>query len=161
MVGFRQQQPLRLTPSQAKPKIEKYCAYQERSHKQVLEKLRSMGLNEQEAGELLVELMQAGFVSEERFASSFVRGKFKLKGWGRKKIELSLKREGLSPRQIQSAMAEIKEPQYEQTLVKLAEKKLSTLKGTEFERRMKTKRYLLGRGYESEAIDQALDQVSF
>jgi len=43
----------------------------------------------------------------------------------------------------------------------LAEKKLLTLKGTDFERRMKTKRYLLGRGYESETIDQALDQVSF
>ncbi|MFM1898055.1 MAG: hypothetical protein RL577_295 [Bacteroidota bacterium] len=159
MVGFRQQQPSRLTPSQAKPKIEKYCAYQERSHKQVLEKLRSLGLNEQEAGEMLIELMQEGFVNEARYASSFVRGKFKLKGWGRKKIELSLKREGLSPRQIQTAMSEIQEPQYEQTLVKLAEKKLATLSGTDFERRMKTKRYLLGRGYESEAIDQALEHV--
>ncbi|MFM1898638.1 MAG: hypothetical protein RL577_878, partial [Bacteroidota bacterium] len=108
---------------------------------------------------MLIELMQEGFVNEARYASSFVRGKFKLKGWGRKKIELSLKREGLSPRQIQTAMSEIQEPQYEQTLVKLAEKKLATLSGTDFERRMKTKRYLLGRGYESEAIDQALEHV--
>jgi len=161
MPGFQPKQPLRLTPSQAKPKIEKYCAYQERSHKQVLEKLRSLGLDQQEAGEMLVELMQAGFVNEARYAAAFVRGRFKLKGWGRNKIEQALKREGLSSRQIETALAEIEEPQYEQTLVKLAEKKAASVSGTPFEKRMKIKRYLMGKGYELEAIETAVSALSF
>ncbi|MEY3861305.1 MAG: hypothetical protein RIS50_1586, partial [Bacteroidota bacterium] len=57
-----------LTPSQAKPKIEKFCAYQERSHQQVKRKLMGYGLNYLDADILLVELMQSNFLNEERFA---------------------------------------------------------------------------------------------
>ena len=41
------------TKEGARPKLEKYCAYQERSHKQVYEKCRSCGLSEADANELL------------------------------------------------------------------------------------------------------------
>ena len=56
------------TPSQARPKIEKYCAYQERSHQQVKRKLIGYGLNALDADMLLVELTQSNFLNEERFA---------------------------------------------------------------------------------------------
>jgi regulatory protein len=159
--SFPSSGPQRLTPSQAKPKIEKYCAYQERSHRQVLEKLRGYGLNSQEAGEMLVELLQSNFVSEERFAASFVRGKFGLKGWGRAKIEQALKREGLGARQIETAMKEIPDQRYEETLLRWAERKANSVSGTPFERKMKTKRFLVGKGYEPEAIDSVLSQLDF
>ena len=67
---FNDQQPFKktLTPSQAKPKIEKFCAYQERSHQQVKRKLMDYGLNGMDADILLVELMHSNFLNEERFA---------------------------------------------------------------------------------------------
>jgi regulatory protein len=83
------------TPSQAKPKIEKFCAYQERSHQQVKRKLQGYGLNGMDADILLVELMHANFLNEERFAMAYARGKFKIKGWGKAKIKQGLKREGV------------------------------------------------------------------
>ena len=72
-----------LTPSQAKPKIEKYCDYQERSHQQVKRKLQGYGLSSMDADLLLLEMMQANLLNEERFAMAYARGKFKIKGWGK------------------------------------------------------------------------------
>ena len=76
---------------EARQKIEHYCAYQERSHKQVQEKLLSFGLIPDVADELVIELIQGNFLNEARFASAFTRGRFNIKGWGKIKIKQHLK----------------------------------------------------------------------
>lgn len=149
-----------LTPSQAKPKIEKFCAYQERSHQQVKRKLQGYGLNGMDADILLVELMHANFLNEERFAMAYARGKFKIKGWGKAKIKQGLKREGVGEKLIQQALASLGMDDYLDTLNTLATKKWPLIKGAaHIEKVFKLKRYLLGKGYDFEAIDKAIAQV--
>lgn len=148
------------TPSQAKPKIEKFCAYQERSHQQVKRKLQGYGLNGMDADILLVELMHANFLNEERYAMAYARGKFKIKGWGKAKIKQGLKREGVGEKLIQQALASLGMDDYLDTLNTLATKKWPLIKGaSHIEKVFKLKRYLVGKGYDFEAIDKAIAQV--
>ena len=148
------------TPSQAKPKIEKFCAYQERSHQQVKRKLQGYGLNGMDADILLVELMHANFLNEERFAMAYARGKFKIKGWGKAKIKQGLKREGVGEKLIQQALASLGMDDYLDTLNTLTTKKWPLIKGaSHIEKVFKLKRYLVGKGYDFEAIDKVISAV--
>ena len=79
------------TPEQSLPKIKQYCAYQERCHKEVREKLYSFGLNKEEVNEIISTLINENYLNEERFAIQFAGGKFRMKQWGRIKIKMGLK----------------------------------------------------------------------
>ena len=82
-------------------KIEFYCAYQERSHKEVTEKLFKMGLKKNTIDEILSNLIQNNFINEARFASSYTSGKFRIKLWGKKRIKYGLKNHKVSDYNIQ------------------------------------------------------------
>ena len=49
-------------------KIEYYCSYQERSHKEVTDKLYKMGVKKNTIDEILAYLIQNDFLNEARFA---------------------------------------------------------------------------------------------
>jgi regulatory protein len=126
----------------------------------VKRKLQGYGLNGMDADILLVELMHANFLNEERFAMAYARGKFKIKGWGKAKIKQGLKREGVGEKLIQQALASLGMDDYLDTLNTLATKKWPLIKGaSHIEKVFKLKRYLLGKGYDFEAIDKAIAQV--
>ena len=149
----------RLTPEQAKINIENYCAYQERSHRQVRNKLFTYGLYSSEVESIISDLISSGFLNEERFAKAYAGGKFRMKSWGRAKIEYQLKGEGLSKRCIALGLKEIESADYEKTLVSLLKKKMSALKDENiFVRRQKAARFAMGKGYESELIWKILDR---
>lgn len=69
------------TPQQALQKIKNYCAYQERSHQEVKDKLYSFGLYKNEVENILGELIADNYLNEERFARQFAGGKFRMKQW--------------------------------------------------------------------------------
>jgi regulatory protein len=126
----------------------------------VKRKLQGYGLNGMDADILLVELMHANFLNEERFAMAYARGKFKIKGWGKAKIKQGLKREGVGEKLIQQALASLGMDDYLDTLNTLTTKKWPLIKGaSHIEKVFKLKRYLLGKGYDFEAIDKAIAQV--
>ena len=66
---------------EAQKKLEFYCAYQERSHKEVVTKLKDMRMIPDAIDVIVVHLIQNNFLNEERFAKAFVRGKFRIKKW--------------------------------------------------------------------------------
>jgi regulatory protein len=143
--------------TEALKKLEKYCAYQERSHKQVYQKCRDYGLTEDEANQILIELISSNFLNEQRFAEAYVKGKFKIKSWGKQKIVHGLNNAGVSKKLIENSMDKIDPKIYLQTLISLAEKKRATLReGTEFEKTIKIQRYLLSKGYKYDEISEAL-----
>ena len=79
-----------MTPGQALPKIKQYCAYQERSHSEIKDKLYGFGLRKNEVEEILATLIEENYCNEERFAEQFAGGKFRMKQWGRIKIRRAL-----------------------------------------------------------------------
>jgi regulatory protein len=140
------------TIQQAIPKIEHYCSYQERSHQEVKSKLFDFGLNTDEVNEVLVRLVKANFLNEERFAIAFVTGKFRQKKWGLKKIIFELKSKQVSEFCIKKALAFIEDDDYDNTLEQLAVKYFNKLKSSEniFVRQQKVIKYLMSKGYEYE-----------
>jgi regulatory protein len=149
-----------LTKEQALQKLRQYCAYQERSHSEVQQKLWDMGVKRAEHDEVIASLIEDDYLNEERFAIQFAGGKFRMKGWGRKKIYYGLKEKKVSDYCIKKAMNAIDEEAYEKTLNHLAEKKYESLKGEQYlVRRKKTTDYLLQKGYEPELINKALTSL--
>lgn len=146
-----------LTKEQALQKLRQYCAYQERSHYEVQQKLWDLGVRRSEHDEIISTLIEENYLNEERFAVQFAGGKFRLKEWGRKKIYYALKEKKVSDYSIKKALKQIDEGDYLKTLNSLAEKKYESLKGEQYlVRRKKTMDYLLQRGFEPELISGAL-----
>lgn len=145
--------PVKLTPSQAKEKIYSFCAYQERSHQEVKNKLYGYGLFRDDVEELLTHLITEGFLNEERFAKSFAGGKFRIKEWGRLKIINTLESKGVTSNCIRIGMREIDEADYLETLRSILKKKLESIESeNRFVLRDKVGRYAISRGYEPELV---------
>ncbi len=103
--------------------------------------------------QIIIQLMQEGFLNEERFARSFVRGKFRIKKWGRIKIRQHLKLREISEPIIRLALSEIEEDQYLKTLEELLDKKQRLLTESDpFKRKRKLTDFLLRKGYESHLV---------
>ena len=150
----------RLDPKKAKEKILRYCVYQERSHRQVKDRLYSFGLYKNEVEDLLTELITNGFLNEERFALAYVGGKFRIKQWGRIKIKNGLKMQGITPYLINKALKEIDEQDYQATLKKLLKKKAALIdSANKLEIKQKLLRYAISKGYESELVWQMIENI--
>lgn len=149
-----------LSPEEALPKLRHYCAYQERSHSEVKQKLWDLCVRRAEHDGIISALIEEDYLNEERFATRFAGGKFRMKEWGRKKIYYGLKEKGISDYLIKKAMKEIDEDIYLETLAKLAEKKYASLKGEQYlVRKKKTIDYLLQKGYEPELVTKAVNPI--
>ncbi len=133
-----------------------YCAYQERTQDEVRKRIKKWGVEEDdEAEELIAELISMNYLSEERFAKTYAGSKFRQKKWGRRRIKQELSRRGLTDFNIGQGMNEIEDEAYEETLRDLLQKKLTSLERTESDirkRKQKLVRYALSKGYESELI---------
>jgi regulatory protein len=151
-----------LTKEQALQKLRHYCAYQERCHVEVKEKLYSFGLRKQMVEESLAQLIEEDYLNEERFAIQFAGGKFRMKHWGRVKIKHALKQKQVSDYCINKALKELDAADYEKTLHKLAKQKWSSVKGegvNGFVKMAKTTDYLLQKGYESDLVRQVVEEI--
>ena len=143
-------------------KIKRYCAYQERSHKEVMDKLYSWGFYKKEAELLLSQLIEEGYLNEERFAILFAGGKFRIKQWGKKRIGQALKERQVSRYCIKKALLQIDSEAYHQTLQKLAGTKWAQLKAEKdiFIKKRKLQDYLLQKGYEYELVREVSEHVA-
>lgn len=148
------------TLKEATLKLMQFCAYRDRSHKEVEEKLREMRMIPAACEQIIIKLMEENFLNEERFARSFVRGKFRIKKWGRIKIKQELKFREISSPIIKLALTEINEEEYQKVLYELAEKKLNILEETNpFKKRKKISDFLLQKGYESHLVYNVSEEI--
>jgi regulatory protein len=142
-----------LSSDAAKQKIYKYCAYQERTHLEVKNKLFEYGLGSNEVDMLLTQLISDGYLNEERFAKTFAGGKFRIKGWGRMRITNELEAKGLTKNCIQLGLREIDQTEYEKALEKVLKKKSEAVhEDDDYVRRDKIARYAIQRGFEPELV---------
>jgi len=148
------------TPQQAKDKIQRFCAYQERSHQEVRNKLYSYGLYRSDVDEILSDLITDGFLNEERFAKAFTGGKFRLKKWGRIKITHALESKGLSANCIRIGLKEIDEEAYVTTLRQLLADKNNALSVDNlFILRDKLSGYAIQKGYEPDLVWREINDL--
>ena len=141
-------------------KMEHYCAYQERCHTEVEQKLRSLKMDTEETSIIISHLIQANFLDESRFACSFARGKHRIKHWGRVRIINELKFRHITTYNINLALKEIAEVEYEETFQNLANKTWENSSETNaLKKRKKFCDYLLRKGFESNLVYEKVKEL--
>jgi len=150
------------TLDEALARMEHYCAYRERCHREVVEKLREMRMIPQAIDTIVVRLIEENFLNESRFANAFVNGKFRQKGWGKIRLRRELQQRDISDFLIHEALSGICNDAYREQFEYLAQKRLQALKSEEDSLRRKKKfvDYFMYRGWESERIYQYLDSLT-
>jgi len=134
-------------------KLQRYCVYQERCHKEVRSKLLSLGIYGDDLEDVIVELISDNFLNEERFAKMYAGGKFRIKKWGRIRITQELKMRRISEYCIRKAMEEIEEEDYIKTLHAIFEKRLKYIaEENEFKTNTNLGKYAISRGFESHIV---------
>jgi regulatory protein len=79
-----------MTTSEALQKLQRYCAYQERSLFNVERKLQQIGLPRDRHEEVIAQLMEDSFLDEYRFTEAYTRGKLNQKQWAPRRIRMGL-----------------------------------------------------------------------
>ena len=148
------------TVEEAMQKLMHFCAYRDRSQKEVEDKLDALRMIPEAKEKIIINLMQENFLNEERFARSFARGKFRIKKWGRIKITQELKKREISAPIIKLGLSEIKESDYRSTLYDLAEKKEEKITEPNiFKKKKKLIDHLLRRGYETSLVFDCVNDI--
>ena len=142
-------------------KAARYCSYQERTEKEVRDKLRALGVQDLAAEEALVQALKADrFLDEARYVAAFVRGKLALKQWGKRKIRAALTQKGLDPALVQAGLATIAAADYRQALQTVAARKRAQLPGIHLRQdQQKLTHYLLQKGYEPELVHEVVQAL--
>ena len=141
-------------------KIKHWCAYQERCQEEVRQKLFSFKLPGEEIEQIISSLIIEGYLSEERFAKSYVRGKFTIKHWGKLKIKAALKGKKIPDKLIVAALKEIDSDSYFRVLLKLLEKKSNLLKEkNKVKKKLSLLQYAYSKGYEQDLVVEALNEM--
>lgn len=147
---------------EAKAKLETLCAYQEKCQYDIELKLTEWCFDREQKDQLISHLISFNFINEERFASSYVSGKFRMKKWGKLKITNHLKQKKISNYSILKGLKEIDKEEYWETLEILAQKKRNEIqakKENEWVKKGKIYRFLISKGYESELINEVISNI--
>ena len=156
----KQSKEEKIDVSTAKVRIARYCAYQERAHIEVRNKLNSFGLTLTESEEVLAWLITENYLNEERYAITIAGGKFRSKKWGKLKIQQFLKQKGVSDYSINKALSQIELDEYQATLEQLVRSKWNqTTAPNIYELRNKIARYVLGKGFEPDLTWDIIKRV--
>lgn len=145
---------------EARQKLEHYCAYQERCHEEVVQKLRSLGLGQAAIDEVVVHLIENNFLNEERFACSFTRGKHRIKHWGKIRIVNELKSRNISQYNITTALKEITAEEYLDTFHNLSEKHWENMQETNvLKKKKKFCDFLIRKGFETNLVYDKVNEL--
>ncbi len=141
------------TVDEARRKLEQYCAYQERCHEEVLQKLKNLNMIPQASDIIITHLIEHNFLNEERFAKSFARGKHRIKHWGKERIIKELKFRNISRYNIDLALKELPEQEYLDHFYNLAQKQWENITETNLQKKKKKLfDFLMRKGYETNLI---------
>lgn len=148
-----------LTQTDALARMERYCAYQDRCHSEVRAKLKEFPLlSGTERENILCSLIEGRFLDEERFTRSFVRGKHRIKRWGRLRIERELRARDIPARLIAAAMDEIDPKEYDQAFRELFLGRVKEAGGLSTRAQIaKVYNFMAAKGYEPERIWDAIN----
>ena len=145
---------------EVRQKLEHYCAYQDRCHQEVYQKMFSFSLTAHEKEELMVYLIDNNFLNEERFAQSFTRGKHNYKNWGKIRIVNGLKARNISETIIKIALKEINEAVYLETFEELSYKHWQSISESNLmKKRKKFCDFFMRKGWENSLIYEKVREL--
>jgi len=141
-------------------KIQSYCIYQERCVKEVKNKLFSFKVNPKLAEKIIQTLIDNDYLNEERFSEMFVRGKLRIKKWGRIKLKHELRSKGIDIDIIENKINKINEKEYIEYFNQFSTNKIKFLKGSKDQKKRSFINYFTYRGWENSLIYEKLKDIS-
>jgi regulatory protein len=140
-------------------KAMRYCSYQERCVQDLEKRFYAWNVKKTDWDKILDDLIAEDFLNENRYVEAFIRGKFRMKKWGKNKIKMGLiAKRVFNEKQFNTVVAsEIEEEEYLNTLKELIEKKAALINEEDILKKQdKLYRYMMSKGYESELISKEL-----
>ncbi len=138
-------------------KAQSFCAYQDRSSSEVIQKLSEWGVSHERIPKIIASLTADKFINDRRYAETFASSKFRLKHWGRNKIAYELRGKKIPSELISDALETIDENEYAATLQTLITKKSKEVKDSDpYRKKQKVARYLISKGFEAELVFASL-----
>ena len=152
---------LTYTVEEAQKKLENYCVYQDRCHQEVEKKLNEMHMISEAKELIILYLIKYNFLNEERFTKSYVRGKFRIKKWGKQRIVRELRFKDISDYNIKEGLKEIDPDEYLEVLKEVAIKKRDTItEKNMYKKSQKIINFLLYRGFENELVYKITREIT-
>ena len=144
---------------EALSKLQAYCAYQERCHKEIRSKLIALGIYGEDIDHIISDLIEDNFLNELRYATAYAGGKFRVKKWGKVRIIRDLKFNLISEYCIKKAIkSELPDDDYIKTLKEVIKKKDKLLhEKNKFKRKAKLAKYVMDKGFESFLVWEQLN----
>lgn len=140
-------------------RLQKLCSKAEYCRADVYRKaLKALDGDSAQASRLVDSLAEDRYVDDARYASAFAREKASLQGWGPIKIRFQLRSKGVSDEVISAALEEVEPARAADKLERLLAAKARTLQGDP-QFRLKLIKFGLSRGYEYDAVEEALKQL--
>lgn len=147
----------KISLEEAKQKLMRYCAYQERCSQEIKTKAMQYGLNQTQINDVLAFLKEENFFNEQRFAESYVRGKAKVKRWGYYKIRAALRAKSVEERVIEIALKILNEDLEICNLRYWLERKTEEQE-LDFKTQQKVFQYLQRKGFKSDHIQRVMKE---
>jgi len=152
----------KITKEEALKKAMRICSKQEKCKFDIKEKLFKLGLENKYITEVIEQLEIEHFINEDRYCEFYVKDKYKLSKWGRKKIVFSLKQKQIKDSIIQKSLLQIDQNLYEEIFKSELIKKYKTLKNSELaKQKAKLINFAQSRGYENDLIFRVINETPF
>jgi regulatory protein len=136
------------------------CSQREYCREDIRSKLGFWGIEYNDSEKILEILIKENFINETRYASAFVRDKFKYNKWGKVKIGAHLKAKNLPGDVIRLALDSIDNVQYTKLLHELINSHRRTIKAkNQYDLKAKLLRYGLSKGFESSLLYEMLNDL--
>jgi regulatory protein len=138
----------------------RYCSRRESCISDVNAKLESWGVSSKNKEKVINVLINEKFIDEQRYATAFVKDKFNFNKWGKLKISAHLKSKNIPGEIIKSALYNIDNELYFQTLKELLSGHKRFIKAkNEYDLKARLLRFGLSRGFESSLIYEVLNDT--
>jgi regulatory protein len=136
------------------------CSRREYCSDDIRNKLSLWGVDNDDIGKILRILISDNFINEPRYATAFVRDKFKYNKWGKVKISAHLRGKKVPQDIISPSLDSIDNDLYIKLLRELIEAHRKSVKAkNQYDLKAKLLRYGLSKGFESNLLYDILNDL--
>jgi regulatory protein len=137
------------------------CSHKELCREDIHKKLALWGVTDDDIEKIIDILIKEKFIDETRYASAFVRDKFKYNKWGKVKIASHLKSKRIPSEIIGQALDSIDYDHYVRFLQGLLEVHKRSVKAkNQMDLKAKLLRFALSKGFESSLVYDVINEIT-
>lgn len=135
-------------------------SFRDYTEREICEKLIRKGYDESTVNQVVKDLIQKGYIDDDRYAEQWIKNKAKSKGIGTAKIKYELSKKGISYDLIKEKLEDNKDFDELEIAMGVAYKKIKSYKNMGKER-IKTKlgRFLERKGFSYYIINKVIDNL--